>query len=440
MQPISAASKPTRIRFQVVTFLFINVVINYMDRSNISVAAADISKELKLSSVQLGYIFSAFGWTYALMQIPGGLLVDRFGPRLVYTFSLVAWSLVTLFQGFVKGFVSLFGLRLATGFFEAPAYPANNRIVTSWFPVSERASAIAVYTSGQFIGLAFLTPALVGLQYYIGWRGMFICTGSIGIVWGLIWYFIYRDPLSHGKVNKAELEHIESGGGIINRKATNENKLNPKLTKKDIKDVFTNRKLWGIYIGQFGINATLWFFLTWFPTYLVTYRGFNFIKSGFLASAPFIAAFAGLLLSGFLSDYLIKKNVSLSVARKMPVIAGLLLSTTIIGANYVNDPSLIIFFMCLAFFGNGFASITWVFVSTLAPKHLIGLTGGIFNFIGGTASIIIPIVIGYLARDGNFSPALIFIGSIALAGACSYIFLVGRIEHTEINTTELKKQ
>ena len=179
MEQTIAASKPTRIRFRVVVFLFINVVINYMDRSNISVAATDISKDLKLSSVQLGYIFSAFGWTYALMQIPGGLLVDRFGPRLVYTFSLIAWSLVTLFQGFVKGFASLFGLRLATGFFEAPAYPANNRVVTSWFPVSERASAIAVYTSGQFICLAFLTPALVGLQYYIGWRGMFICTGSI---------------------------------------------------------------------------------------------------------------------------------------------------------------------------------------------------------------------------------------------------------------------
>ena len=129
----------------------------------------------------------------------------------------------------------------------------------------------------------------------------------------------------------------------------------------------------------------------------------------------------------------------MNVARKMPVIAGLLLTTSIIGANYVSNPSLVIFFMCLAFFGNGFASITWVFVSTLAPKHLIGLTGGVFNFIGGTASIIVPIVIGYLAKDGNFSPALIFIGAIALAGACSYIFLVGKIENTEINNKESEK-
>jgi ACS family D-galactonate transporter-like MFS transporter len=189
-----------------------------------------------------------------------------------------------------------------------------------------------------------------------------------------------------------------------------------------------HRKLWGIYIGQFAVNSTLWFFLTWFPTYLVKYRGLNFLKSGFLASVPFLAAFVGLLLSGFLSDYLIKKGTSVGVARKAPVIVGLLLSVSIVGANYVNSPALIIFFMAVAFFGNGFASITWVFVSTLAPVHLIGLTGGAFNFIGGLASIIVPVVIGFLARQGSFTPALIFIGILAFIGACSYIFLVGKVE------------
>jgi ACS family D-galactonate transporter-like MFS transporter len=110
------------------------------------------------------------------------------------------------------------------------------------------------------------------------------------------------------------------------------------------------------------------------------------------------------------------------------VIFGLLLSASIIGANYVSSPALIIFFMALAFFGNGFATITWVLVSSLAPKHLIGLTGGVFNFIGQLASVIVPIAIGYLARDGNFEPALLLIGSITIAGACSYIFIVGKIE------------
>src|SRR3954464_8460511 len=150
MNTFTPKKKTSRIRFSILAFVFVNVVINYMDRSNISVAAPALAEDLQLTPVQLGLIFSAFGWTYALLQIPGGILVDRFRPRIVYTFSLVLWSVATLLQGFMKGFAGLFSLRLATGAFEAPAYPANNRIVTSWFPDNERASAIAVYTSGQF--------------------------------------------------------------------------------------------------------------------------------------------------------------------------------------------------------------------------------------------------------------------------------------------------
>ncbi|MEO5995820.1 MAG: MFS transporter [Chitinophagaceae bacterium] len=426
------AGRATRIRFHILAFLFINVVINYMDRSNLSVAATGITADLQLSSVQLGVLFSAFGWTYAALQIPGGILVDRVAPRILYCISLITWSLTTLLLGLVKGFAGLLSLRLAVGVFEAPAYPINNRIVTSWFPDQERASAIAVYTSGQFLGLAFLTPALVAIQYYVGWRGLFIITGLTGIVWGLLWYRLYRDPTRHTHVNKEELDHIEKGGGLINRQSSDTSSFRPKFQWSNLRKVFTYRKLWGIYIGQFAVNTTLWFFLTWFPTYLVQYRHVDFLTSGFLASAPFLAAFAGLITSGFLSDYLVRKGVSLNVARKTPVIFGLLLSASIIGANYVTSPGLIIFFMALAFFGNGFATITWVFVSTLAPKHLIGLTGGVFNFIGNLASIVIPIVIGFLARNGNFEPALIFIGIVTVIGASSYIFVVGKIERIVI--------
>jgi ACS family D-galactonate transporter-like MFS transporter len=398
-----------------------------MDRSNLSVAATAITSDLQLTSVQLGLLFSAFGWTYAALQIPGGILVDRFSPRVLYAFSLITWSLSTLLLGVVKTFSGLLGLRFAVGVFEAPAYPINNRIVTSWFPTTERASAIAVYTSGQFLGLAFITPVLTTIQHYLGWRGLFIITGLAGIIWGCIWYYLYRDPAEHRKVNKAELDYIEKGGGIINREEAGTMKR-VRFQWKNLKEVFKYRKLWGIYIGQFAVNSTLWFFLTWFPTYLVKYRGINFLSSGFLAALPFLAAFAGLITSGFLSDYLLRKNVSADIARKAPVIFGLLLSASIIGANYVDSPALIIFFMALAFFGNGFATITWVLVSSLAPIHLIGLTGGVFNFIGQLASVIVPIAIGYLARNGDFEPALLLIGSITVAGACSYIFLVGKIE------------
>ena len=416
----------TNVRYGMLALVFVNVMINYLDRTNLSVAGPLLGKELNLSSVQLGLIFSAFGWTYALLQIPGGLMADRIGPRVLYAICLITWSLATVCQGFARGFYSLFGFRMATGAFEAPSYPINNRIVTSWFPNHERATATALYVSGQFIGLAFMTPVLVYIQHLFGWRGLFFVTGAAGLIWGAVWYAFYRDPLQHRRVNQEELDYIERGGGFFRSRNGKSN----AWSRQDWKQVFTNRTLWGIYIGQFAVNATLWFFLTWFPTYLVQYRGLSFIKSGYLASVPFLAACAGLLLSGFVSDYLVTKGRSISMARKTPIIFGLLLSGSIVGANYTNDTALIIFFMALAFFGAGMALISWVFVSILSPKHLIGLTGGVFNFMGNLASIVVPIVIGFLVKEGDFAPALIFVGALGIAGACSYMFLVGRIDQS----------
>jgi ACS family D-galactonate transporter-like MFS transporter len=421
------STKRTNIRYGMLALVFLNVVINYLDRSNISVAGPALGKDLGLSSLELGLIFSAFGWTYAFLQIPGGLLADRFGPRILYAFCLITWSVATLLQGFVRSFAGLFALRLATGAFEAPSYPINNRIVTSWFPQQERASAIAMYVSGQFIGLAFLTPVLVTIQYYAGWKGLFITTGLVGMLWGIVWYLLYRDPQDHLGVNEAELDYIEKGGGLCRHR--NAGPAPATVWSWDnLKIVFSSRTLWGVYIGQFAVNATLWFFLTWFPTYLVQYRGLDFIKSGYLASVPFLAACAGLLLSGFISDNLVTKGRSLSLARKLPIIIGLLLSMSIVGANYSDNTAVIIFFMSLSFFGAGMALISWIFVSILSPKGLIGLTGGVFNFMGNLASIVVPIAIGFLARGGDFKPALLFIGALGLLGACSYTFIVGKIE------------
>ncbi|SDC65459.1 MFS transporter [Niabella drilacis] len=433
MNANSPAARPTRIRYQVLFLIFVNVVINYMDRSNLAVAASDIGKEFRFSSVQMGLIFSAFSWTYLLFQVPGGILVKRFAPRALYAASLISWSLATVLQGFAKGFASLFGLRMMTGALEAPAFPINNRVVSSWFPIQERASAIAVYTSGQFLGLAFLMPVLSGIQLRAGWKGLFVITGLIGVVWGLVWYVFYRDPLQHRKTNKAELAHIEKGGGILDRRQDGGGKRSFQWS--DLREVLAHRKLWGIYLGQFAVNGALWFFLTWFPKYLVDYRGLDFIQSGYWASVPYLAAFVGVLGSGFLSDYLVRRGVPPARARKWPIIAGLLLSVCIVGANYVHTPGWIILFMSLSFFGVGFASITWIFVSTLAPKHLIDITGGVFNFIGQLSGIIVPIVIGVLASGGNFAPALIFIAVLGALGACSYIFLVGNVERVTVEKT-----
>jgi len=419
-------SKPTKKRFGILALIFITVVINYMDRSNISVAAFAISDEMGLSTVDMGLIFSAFAWTYAIFQIPGGAIVDTVKPRLFYSIILSLWSFVTLLQGFANSMAALIGYRAAIGVFEAPSYPANNKIVTSWFPESERATAIAVYTSGQYIGLAFLTPVLVMIQDNMGWRGLFIISGIIGIVWAIIWYIFYRDPETHPSVNEDELNYIKDGGGLA--QSDDVDKVVTKFQWSNLLKALSYKKLWGVYIGQFCIGTLLVFFLTWFPTYLVKYRGLDFIKSGFLASIPFLAAFVGILLSGFTSDYMVKKGFSNEVARKAPILIGLSLSVLIIGANYTNSTPLIIFFLAIAFFGNGFASINWVFVSLMAPNHLLGLVGGVFNAIGVLSAVSTPIVIGYLVEEGRFEPALLYVGAIAILGVFSYIFLVGKVE------------
>lgn len=420
----------TKKRYNMLALIFGSVVINYLDRTNISVAAPAISESLGLSSVQMGLVFSAFGWTYVALQIPGGIVVDKVGARLLYAVMLFFWSVATLLQGFVNVFVVLLGLRASIGVFEAPAYPANNSIVTKWFPENERASAIAIYTSGQFIGLAFLFPILVVVQNYMGWRGLFIVSGVIGMAWSVVWYLFYRDPLDHDSVDHEELEHIRKGGGLVGSHKSGNGKT--KFSWSDLGEAFKHRKLWGVYIGQFCMGSVSIFFLTWFPTYLVKYRGFDFLKSGFMASVPFLAAFAGVLISGFVSDKLITKGFSKEFARKTPVLIGMLLSTSLIGANFAESQFVIILFLTMAFFGNGLASITWVFVSSLAPRHLIGLVGGVFNLIGGLSAVIIPIAIGVLAKDGDFSPALFFIGGVAVVGFFSFWIVVGKVERIEV--------
>lgn len=431
--PVAAAAlaTPSRKRFFIMVLLFITVVINYLDRSNLSIAAPALTRELGLDPVHVGLVFSAFGWTYAAMQIPGGWLVDRVPPRVLYAVALALWSAATVMLGFAGSFVALFVLRLAVGALEAPAYPINSRVVTTWFPERERATAIGFYTSGQFVGLAFLTPVLAWLQQAYGWHMVFVSTGVLGIAWALVWYCVYREPRDFRGVNEAEVALIKDGGGLVDMQSKAE-KAKVPFRWADLAIVLTQRKLWGIYLGQYCLNSTLWFFLTWFPTYLVKYRGMDFIKSGLLASVPFLAAFVGVLCSGFFSDWLIRRGATIGLARKLPIIGGLLISTCIIGANFVDSTPLVIACLALAFFGNGLASITWSLVSTLAPARLLGLTGGMFNFIGNLSAISTPIVIGFLATGDSFAPAITYIAAMALIGALSYILLVGKVERIEL--------
>ncbi|MFO1247125.1 MAG: MFS transporter [Alphaproteobacteria bacterium] len=429
-QTVSLSEKPTRQRYLVMLMIFVSVVITFLDRSNISITAPLMRKELGIDTIHMGWILSAFGWTYAFCQIPGGWLVDRVGPRFFYPAILILWSVATALLGVVGSVVSLIAIRLLIGALEAPSYSINNMVVSSWFPDRERAGAIGFYTSGQFVGLAFLTPLLLMLQASHGWRAVFFTTGLGGAIWGLFWLAAYRTP-RESRANAAEIAYLEQGGALVDLGSAESRKVRRKLSWADIGTVFKYRKLWGVYIGQFAVTSCQWFFLTWFPTYLVEFRHLSFVKSGLYAMIPFLAAFLGVLCSGLVSDRILRAGASLGWARKTPIICGLLLSSTIMGANFVDAPELVIAFMALAFFGNGMASIGWSLISSVAPRQLIGLTGGTFNFISNLSGITTPLVIGYLAQGGNFAPGLTYIAVVAVMGALAYILMIGKLERVE---------
>jgi MFS transporter, ACS family, D-galactonate transporter len=359
-------------------------------------------------------------------QVPGGAFLDRFGTRLTYFLSVSIWSLLTLCQSVVGGVGALLGLRLALGVAESPCFPANSRVVATWFPRSERALATGVYTVGEYIGLAFFSPLLFAMMTMFGWRSLFVGAGLLGLVFALVWWAKYREP-AESRANEAEIAYIVAGGGLADQP------VKQKLDWRSAGLLLRHRQMWGICIGQFAGNSTLVFFLTWFPTYLATERHMDWLKIGFFAILPFIAASVGVLFGGWWSDRMLRAGRSANVARKLPIILGLLLASTIVAANFVDDNRVVIAILSLAFFAQGMAALGWTLVSDIAPEGMLGVTGGVFNFAANLAGIITPIVVGVVVQaTGSFFYALGFIGLVALLGALSYLFILGDVQRIVI--------
>ncbi|WP_333870422.1 MFS transporter [Kosakonia cowanii] len=427
-------------RYLILLIIFIVTAVNYADRATLSIAGTDVAKELQLDSVSMGYIFSAFGWAYLLMQIPGGWLLDRFGSKRVYTYSLFFWSLFTFLQGFVDVFplawagVSMFIMRFMLGFSEAPSFPANARIVAAWFPAKERGTASALFNSAQYFSLALFSPLLGWLTYAWGWEHVFTVMGGIGFVLTFAWVKFVHNPTDHPRMTREELEYIAANGAVVDmdhKKAGDDKKAGPKFDY--IKQLLSNRMMLGIFFGQYFLNTITWFFLTWFPIYLVQEKGMSILKVGFVASIPALCGFVGGVLGGLFSDYLIKRGSSLTVARKVPIVMGMLLASSIILCNYTNNTALVVALMALAFFGKGFGALGWPVISDVAPKEIVGLCGGVFNVFGNVASIATPLVIGYMVKElHSFNGALVFVGCSALMMMVCYLFVVGDIKRMEL--------
>lgn len=417
----------TSVRFRVLALIAFATTLNYVDRAVMGVAAPAVGDELSISPAVMGLLFSAFSWTYAAAQIPGGLLLDRLGTRVTYAASLGLWSLFTLLHGLAANVAILFGCRLALGVAEAPCFPTNSRVLSTWFPQTERARANSVYAVGQYVGLAFFSPLLFWIVATFGWRSLFAVFGSAGIVYAVIWHRAYRDPGSSESVNQAELDYIAAGGGLEAQTQA------AAFSWATVAKLMRTRQILGASIGQFCGNSTLVFFLTWFPTYLITERQMDWLESGIFAVMPYIAASVGVLVGGVVSDKLIEQTGSANIGRKLPIVSGLLLAATIILANYIESDTLVIVVMSVAFFGQGMVNLGWTLISDVAPKRLIGLTGGVFNLCANLAGIITPIAVGVIVgTTGSFYGALAFIGGLALIGAAAYVFVIGDVERVEV--------
>jgi ACS family glucarate transporter-like MFS transporter len=444
---MTTATAIGRVRFSIVAMLFAVTIVNYADRATIAIAGPVLSKDLGLSAVQMGFIFSAFGWSYVIGQLPGGWLLDRFGSKAIYFVSIFTWSLFTLLQGAVgwfaaaSAFYALFALRFLVGLAEAPSFPANARIVAAWYPASERGTASAIFNSAQYFATVLFAPIMGWITVSFGWPYVFYFMGLVGILISFVWLKVLYAPNQHPRIGAAELDYIERGGALVNMdpvkgQAAKAGSQQKPFEWRYLKQLVSNRMMLGIYLGQYCINTLTFFFITWFPVYLVQQRGMSILNAGLVASVPAICGFVGGVLGGVMSDFILRKGWSLTVARKTPIVLGMLLSTSMVVCNYVDAQWLVVVIMALAFFGKGIGALGWAVISDTCPKEIAGLSGGLFNMFGNISSITTPIIIGYIIQStGSFNGALVFVGANALVAVVSYLVVVGEIKRVQLKTT-----
>jgi MFS transporter, ACS family, glucarate transporter len=434
------SNRPTHVRYFIITVLFIVSCFSFADRSALSQALSSMPKSMGLTTERLGFLLSAFGWAYALGQLPSGGLLDRFGSKRVYGIAIVGWSVcafLTAFAGYLAAsaaFTAIFILRILSGLFQSPVFPGNGRIVAAWFPNAERGRASAIFNSSQYFALPIFAPIFGWLIHGAGWRSCFFFLGVLGLVLAIVWYATIYGVKDHPRISRAEIDVIERGGGLVNTDSAGAVKKNT-LTWATVKLLLSYRMLVGVYIGQYCINTLTWFFLTWFPLYLSQARHMSVLKVGLAAAVPGLCGGIGGVLGGVISDRLLRNGHSLSFARKLPIMAGMALSMTIIACNYAPSQTMMLFFMSLSFFGKGIGALGWTVVSDTSPKGMVGMNGALFNLCGNIAGITTPLIIGYIVqKTHSYNGALVFVGVIAFCAIVSYGPIVGEIKRLDFST------
>jgi ACS family D-galactonate transporter-like MFS transporter len=407
-----------------VLMAFLATTINYVDRANLGVAAPFIQQELGLTSVQMGWVLGAFFWTYAAFQLPSGRWVDRLGARLAYAGAVLWWSLFTMATAAARGLGALLGLRLLLGAGEAPAYPSNAKIVAEWFPRQERALATSIFDSGARVGTALALPVVTAIVGSLGWRASFVVTGLLGFVWTAVWLAVYRSPRQHPRASATEVAYIEAGQTAPPSQAAGGVPISWR-------GLFAYRTVWAMMLGFFCLNFVIYFFVTWFPTYLVRARGFTLLKLGFLGMIPAMTAVLGGYLGGVVSDRLLRSGMSLTWARKLPIVGGMLLSSCVALAVVVPNAAAALALFSLSYSGLTFAAASvWALPADVAPsRDHVGSLGGIQNFASNLAGIAITYYVGRVVdRTGSYVVALAVAGGFSVLGALAYLVVLPAIE------------
>jgi MFS transporter, ACS family, D-galactonate transporter len=400
----------------VVFLLFLAACINYIDRGSLSMAALLLARDLSLSPVQVGLLFSGFFWSYAAFQILAGWLVDRFSVYWVFAIGFVLWSIATLTTGFATTLTFLFVLRLLLGAGESVAFPSFSKVITIGFPIERRALPNALLDAGTKIGPAIgtLFGGFVVANY--GWRMLFIVLGVCSLIWVIPWLIWAPRPQPSEASEASKLVH-RAGPGLI--------------------EILSRREAWGTFIGAFCYTYAFFFLLTWLPSYLVKERHVSLQMMGILSSVPFWWSAAAAVLAGWASDLWIRRGASPTLVRKTVVVTGLLLSTVMLPAVLVPDVSWCIVLLSVAYVAFGiYASNHWAISQTLAGPDAAGKWSGIQNTIGGLSGVIAPLAAGFIvAKTGNFYWAFLSPAVIAVVGAACYLFVVGPVSPLVWKTT-----
>ena len=409
-------------RWLMVWLCFAAIAVNYTDRANLAVAAPSIKQALGLDDTTMGFLLGSFFWTYAVMQLPAGWLVDRFGARLMFPVAVCWWSLFTAATAIANSAAALIGFRLALGAGEAGGYPSSARVVGRWFPSHERGLASSIFDSGSRVGNLVAIPLCAWLVGSFGWRASFVATGLLGFVWTAVWLAFYRKPENHPDVTQAALDEMAGGRAA------------PAAGEPPMRwiSLFRYRTIWGMMIGFFCLNFAIYFFITWFPTYLMSARHFSLKQFGVYGLIPGIISIPGGWLGGITSDWLYRRGWSLTAARKTCLVGGMLLSSSITLAAVVPAA-----WMALGLFGLAYASLAftaasiWSLPGDVAPTRAqVASIGGIQNFASNIAGVVTTSFTGVMLTitHGSFVIPLAAAGALCLVGAAMYLFVVGPIE------------